>query len=387
MNCKRLWDREILVQLLPKTFVNNDFKKHRENMLLERETAMMPATQTHVNQEIQRRKNVKLLTELQNERLKLKRKLAEINNACFHVQRNLNPPLETEKRTFIHRCSNNGCKGFLSTQWKCNICSKYTCSECNMLKGDERDTEHVCKEEDKETMKLLRAECKKCPSCAQYIYKLEGCDQMWCTSCHTAFSWRTGMIVNGTIHNPHYYEFQRNRGTIQRAIGDIPCGGMPTIRELQIALLSHNKTLKYEILLKLHRVILHIEHVELPRVAYAVHENNNVDLRVKFMMNEISTDNFKVKIQQREKAAQKKRDLGLIYNMFITTVSDYFREMIFEKTINPYFDHIKELILYTNNCLCTISKRYECIVNVITHDIKMVAVNHKTFSNIRPVNV
>ena len=53
MNCKRIWDREIMLKLLPKTFINGEYKRHRENMLLERETAMMPSTQPYVEKEIQ----------------------------------------------------------------------------------------------------------------------------------------------------------------------------------------------------------------------------------------------------------------------------------------------------------------------------------------------
>ena len=35
---------------------------------------------------------------------------------------------------------------------------------------------------------------------------------MWYTQCKIAFSWRTGRRVHGVIHNPHFYEFQRQGG-------------------------------------------------------------------------------------------------------------------------------------------------------------------------------
>ena len=46
---------------------------------------------------------------------------------------------------------------------------------------------------------------------------VKNCDQIWCTLCQTAFSWKTGIIEQGRIHNPHYYEFLRNQ-----ANGEIP---------------------------------------------------------------------------------------------------------------------------------------------------------------------
>ena len=77
----------------------------------------------------------------------------------------------------------------------------------------------------KATAELLSKDTKPCPKCSIPIHKLEGCDQMWCTQCHTGFSWKRGTIEN-RIHNPHYYEWQRqnNGGQAPRNPGDFECG-------------------------------------------------------------------------------------------------------------------------------------------------------------------
>ena len=366
MNCRRIWDREILLQLFTKKFVMIDYKNHRENMLLDRETAMMPSTQPYVDQEIQRRRNVDLLRKLADEKMKLKRKIREIDDDSWQIQRQLVPPLQNEKRSFIHKCGLDGCNGFLSTAYKCNICLNYTCPDCNAIKGKERDVEHVCNEDDKLTMQLLKNDCKKCPGCAQFIFKVSGCDQMWCTNCQTAFSWRTGLKVNGQIHNPHFYEFQRRGGMLNREAGDIPCGGLPSYRELHNIFNEryYKSNLLHEIL-QIHRILVHIEHVELGRYPTEITHVNNCDLRIQLMLKEISIDSFKSKLQQREKASQKKKDIGLIFGMFLHTMSDLYRQMAIEKKIEIYYEQIKELIKYMNSSMFVVANRYDCIVPII----------------------
>ena len=262
MSCHRRFDREILLQILPKTFVTKELKQHRENVLMERETAMLSATQPYVEQELQRRKNVELLMNLNNQRNELRTKIAEIDRTARELQFQLVPPLDTTKRAFVQRCPRATCNGFLSTAWKCNVCSYFICSECNVPKGLDRNAQHVCDPNDKKTFELIKQDSKKCPGCATYIYKIAGCDQMWCTHCHTAFSWRTGEKVNGNIHNPHFYEFQRTGGNNLRDLRDIPCGGRPHIYEIRTAFADKRATEGYLFFNNMHRLVIHCEQVE-----------------------------------------------------------------------------------------------------------------------------
>ena len=49
--------REFLDKNLTRTFCDTKLKLHRQTILLDREKALLPATQNHVQTEIQRRKN------------------------------------------------------------------------------------------------------------------------------------------------------------------------------------------------------------------------------------------------------------------------------------------------------------------------------------------
>ncbi len=86
----------------------------------------------------------------------------------------------------------------------CSKCNIDVCTKCG--KKIPFSTVHRCKLDDINTLKVLRTGIKNCPSCRTIIYKIEGCDQMFCTICYTAFSWDTLKIITGVVHNPHYFE-------------------------------------------------------------------------------------------------------------------------------------------------------------------------------------
>ena len=136
-----------------------------------------------------------------------------------------NKSKETEQKTtsFIKPCPVNDCKGFLSTKHKCALCDTHCCSECFEIIGKvspdksyaELKDEHKCDPNNVESAKALKKECKPCPKCGVPVYKISGCEQIWCVCCHTAFNFSTGKIDTGRIHNPHYNEYlQRNKQAI-----------------------------------------------------------------------------------------------------------------------------------------------------------------------------
>ena len=135
-----------------------------------------------------------------------------------------------EKKVFTMPCSYNECKGMLSTNFMCGICDKYTCKDCHEPLQDE----HKCNPDTVANTKAIKKETRPCPRCNARIYKIEGCDQMWCTSCKTPFSWITGKIVPSgqRLHNPHAIEYLRQTGVAVRAPGDLVCGGVITREQL-----------------------------------------------------------------------------------------------------------------------------------------------------------
>lgn len=371
MNCKREWNRTILINKFTKKFVDNDYKKHQEKILFEREKALLPATQPVVENHI---KKLKIQKEIRELKELVKKTCREIYEKETRLLRNDLDDNKKEKNIFIKKCPNGDCRGFLNKEWQCGLCQLWSCSNCHEIRGSTNDCDHDCKMEDIETAKLLSKDSKSCPSCGTMIFKESGCSQMFCIQCHTAFDWTSGRIENGVIHNPHYFEWLRRNGNQERNPLDIQCG-----REInrqfieQFVRISNSK-----VLLNVCQSIAHIRSVELPR--YVRNNNgNNEDLRVKYLMKEMDENKFKTLLQQRRKESNKKHEFSNILNMYTNSATDILYRYMYEihslpKSINldkinkQYVIEFISLQMYTSECLMNISKVYSCTKYIINNN-------------------
>ena len=382
MHCKRAYDREFIDDNLTATYRMGEYKKHRENILLDREVALLPATQYRAEQI---READKLESEIivplnsqitevakkMNELQKDMNKLYGIKNDTIYQCRMLRTgkgKREKNEITFVRKCPDGECRGFLSTQWKCGLCSKWACSECHEIKGTTKDVEHTCKEENVATAKLLAKDSRPCPGCGTVITKIEGCDQMWCPQCHTAFSWRTGQKETGVIHNPHFYEFQRrqNGGVAPRVAGDVACGGIPHYSTLRSKLNGIGSIPKeVNIFLEFHRVLNHTLHVEIARMHNVFNELDNEDLRIEYLLGRITKEQIKVAIQIRERKREKERAMRRIFEVLVQAGSDLLNRVINEtnvETKRSILIEIEGLRKFINELLAKINERMKLSV-------------------------
>tara|TARA_Y100001937_G_C7133542_1_gene338809 strand:+ start:2838 stop:4133 length:1296 start_codon:yes stop_codon:yes gene_type:complete len=365
MNCHKPFPIQSMIDMFGASFVKSEWKRHRENVLLDRETAMLPETQPFVEAAVQQRENTKRTLELQDKKANLKRQMREIDQQIYelHNNNNNNRPEQdaTARRDFVQRCTHENCDGFLSQQWKCRKCEKYTCNECGAPKNDG----HVCKEEDRASLNLIRQDSRKCVRCGAWTYKIHGCNQMYCTApgCNTAWDWRTGRIVTGQIHNPEYFRMRRELGdgNLGRNPNDIPCGGVPSDRELSNAF-PGARSEDYMKMSGLLRLIHHVNVLELPQYPDRLGVEDNRELRISFMLSEITADQMKIKLQQREKKMNKQRDIHHLLEMVVTTIGDIMRQIIIDKTTySSNFATIERIIDYYNFELRKVCIRYQCV--------------------------
>ena len=401
--CQKIWTRKFVTDNFHKKWINNEWKGMNSRVGVEREKALLPATMVVVEsrKEIKAmEQKVKLLDakihRLVQRRLTLKRQIAaggSVTNNNAH--------------TVGRKCPDEECRGFLSTQWKCGMCDKWTCSDCHVIKGMTRDTEHTCDPDVRATAQFLAKDTKPCPKCSTPIHKIEGCDQMWCTQCHTAFSWRKGTIET-RVHNPHYYEWQRqqNGGAAPRNFGDFECGrdladqqANSYIRKIfnipdMLEELTSDECLRMNhISNEIPVIIQKTIHLQERDARFFRTDNvvDNLEIRVRYLNKELTDKQFASKVCAAYKAHEKKKDIANVIQLQVQGVTDiiyriadllktrcqktdgsfttYYRiSPIISKQISNIFDEVKRLTEYSNEILKEHADTYGCKVWNIAYD-------------------
>lgn len=215
---------------------------------------------------------------------------------------------------------------------------------------------------------------------------VRNCDQMWCTQCHTAFNWRNGRIEN-VVHNPHYFEWLRRNGNdVPRNPGDIPCRNELThndFRDIRNIIITRHKdhplsTACLNFLQQAIQNAIHLRWVIQERYRQVDYVERNQSLRVSYMRNQITEEQFKISLQRNEKKNEKSREVRNVLDILFTTVTDIifrFRAHLNTAPANKWEGTILEeldvIVDYVNECLADISHTYTSKKIVFYNDIRM----------------
>lgn len=259
----------------------------------------------------------------------------------------------------VNKCPTPDCNGFLNSEWHCILCKVDACSSCREIKSaKEGEEEHKCNPDTVETVKLLQKDTKACPKCHTGIYKIDGCDQMWCVKCHTAFSWRTGAIET-KIHNPHYYEWMRSKsanGEIPREAGDanevdananeVGCVGEINHNTIERMFdsLKRNYTDKLELrehtsivniidtltthMIQCIQIIVHMREVVLDRYSVETDFIDEFNKRCDFLKKKINEKQYKTYLERVAKNKSKNAEVIQLIRLIIDVKSDIIRRVM-----------------------------------------------------------
>ena len=435
MQCRNVWSRDVLATFFPTAWMNGDYKRHRERVLVGREKQLLPESQALVanyreatmlrdglKEKAETARALKLqhdeLTrQIWNDRYRAERLEARHYAGDMDFQRGGAGGERSQRRRvdFVTPCPVDACRGFVTLTklgvTECGTCKVVTCSDCGVaLPPADPDTDpapaHVCVENDKASFQAIKMQTRPCPKCAVPTFRVSGCNQMWCTSCQTAWDWTTGEIARGVIHNPHYFAYLRTRaaegediprqpGDDGRVIGNDPAGAcrrqrhMPTgwdvtrriravVQDLQLehagADLEQARADAKEVaddLLTLQQKFVHVNRVVLPGLRVPAghaqpRPNDNADLRLKYLINKIDDAGFQAQLQRREKRRDKDVALHDIYTMACDVCRDSLHEFIDgNKSLDETLKDLQAIQTYANDNLLAVRERLHMTVHMI----------------------
>ncbi len=403
MSCHGPVDREVMVRELGYSFVEKQYRTHRETVLVEREMALLPETQDCVA-------NYRLCDTLRQENKRLEAKVdsmwKELMTMRHQINRNHTRVTRIEvsgfvydgiddtddgvgerahhRRTFFMGCSNTECRGFVvAPKFECGTCGLRRCPTCHDQLLQQPDLiPHACDPDRVKTAELIRRDTRPCPKCAVPIHKVSGCSQMWCTQCHVTFDWRSGKIELGRTHNPHFYEWLRNRsdtGAIAREPGDDPdavlCLDPDMINDemLPDAVLLERWVRQHNIhaahprwhstLLFWHRTVRHITWVEIPR--YQTYDEGGENtlrwLRMLYLLKRIERDEWKRRLLLFERGRARHDELRQVYQMVAAVVAECLAAVVSNlKEVPDALREMKGIADHANDAFVSIAKRYNC---------------------------
>jgi hypothetical protein len=304
-------------------------------------------------------------------------------------------PIESLKG-FAFACPVNGCHGFVSES-ECNMCLSKICNDCH---EPIKTTVHLCNPDTVSSIKAIFKEARPCPKCAALISKIEGCDQMFCTQCHTTYSWNTGAVVDEGAwhHNPHYLQWVKdNTKKIPVKIGKVNCEEFISYENL-LTCFSQEILMNYKItrnklpstsdlfaplpsqthylisFLSFHKDILNI------RATSGNHANlrpiDNHPLRVKFMTGEIDEEEFINTLEKDDFEYYKHMSYWYIYLMVFNTTTILF-DNLYAYQIGKAKVKGKKIEDFMFEIYFQLQKTLEYANNVITYNDKAFGVDER----------
>ena len=400
MKCNVNWTAKFLL-ILKKNWLHDVYRRHREKLLCDIELSKVAESMHDAERYMAGKKQDKVTHELRTKWDLAKVELDKINKEMQESHRisialkSGKAEKEEEKKEFFMPCPAINCKGMLSTQYKCGICELFTCHDCHDVIGEKKTIEHTCDPNNIASATAIKKETKQCPGCHNRIYRVEGCSQMWCTGCHTAFDWNTGRkVVTNQLHNPHWIEYQRalNNGTAPRAPGDVPCGGLCTRHNVHTLIRNkinynrtspktlddHNKEQLAIMLRGIHSIVEDIIYNRVRELRTNVQSLRDFkNKRIQYIVGEITKEELSEHIFRSDKTRQKQSELLNVYELLGAVGIDFFNKILTDTATDELFiANTHEQVSLYNNLRVYCNGLFAVISNTYNTTAPQIIINH-----------
>ena len=352
MSCKYNFEDEYIISINKTLY--KEYTNFKKNLLYENEKKLIVSTQEDAKKVLLCEEEDKKISEcIQIIKLK-KQEIAQYKNNKIQIME------KNQHKDYNFKCYISSCNGYIC-DYKCNICNVFICDKCLCI----QEESHECKEEDIKTTELIHKETKPCPKCKTRIYKIDGCDQMWCTYCKTAFSWKTSQIHLKNIHNPHYINYLREQGLEARTRGDIRCGGIPNLIILwrNVIETKYTKEPNENRHFRTKVMSIVVKYENFTRAIYNqlyIQEESTKDARISYIIGKINEKQWQKKIdninKKNERLKLHKQLMDLVFNVGLDLLIELKQKIEITKDPQEIYKHAlkmesdyKNIIEYTNN--------------------------------------
>jgi hypothetical protein len=344
-DCKKPWSREFIKDNVTKGWFDTIYKEKRKEQFFDMEKSLLQTAIPYIKMEQYKKKTTKEIEEINKKINELENHKRELSFELQHNMNRLREGFEVEEvdhkkeekseytvcsqRKFIRGCPAKDCRGFLSTQWKCELCDTWVCKDCLEIKTKKEDDDHKCNQDNVETAKMLLKDSKPCPKCGARIHRIEGCNAMFCVQCKTCFDYKTGKIQKQNS-NPHFHQWANQSGVNQGNI-EVNRTGVCGINlgEINQNINNNYKITKNKIRYSINymnlitnffvklRHITEIIYPSLRTLNLEGEENKFMVLRIKYLSNEIDETEWKRQLFILNKKLEYETNIFNLYEVVV----------------------------------------------------------------------
>jgi hypothetical protein len=263
---------------------------------------------------------------------------------------------------------------------------------------------HTCKQEDIDSVKEIRQHSRACPNCKARIFRISGCDTMWCTKCNTGFNWRTGVIIKDArdLHNPHYIDFVRSNPGFQyttnaneekkaadhktNQVLDNPCDRI-TIETIQLPIMSTvyrnadiipgDNRLR-TIIVGFQQQMLHVRDYARRKFATG-NQYDEIDYALRYLTKQWDEKRWRIMIEHHDRFRQTNQEYIDVILTWLVVMNDLFTihlsSKLKDKDAVHFIEQMKKITEYTNQTLLDMNKLYKRKTTLIEMPQELIMTN------------